>query len=545
MQLRKHQREFKEVIDGIIAGSSIRKIVVSATPGSGKSLLPLLAGRLIAAGKADKIAWICPRSSLQDQGERNFMNRQQREITETNLTIRSSTNDVDPCRNTDGWISTFQALGVDYDRTVLMEFNQRRYILVVDENHHAEAEDGAWMKAIAPLCHRAAYVVFMSGTMSRGDKKKVAFIPYSEIEEGIFAPCFEDSEDTAFIEYSRTDAISDKSIIPLSFVLSDGHAEWEKHSKKKESKISTTTPMARDALFTALRTGFAEELLEAAVAHWKGYKNEHPSSRLLVVAANIKVTKDYTKFLQAKGISAVIATSDDDKAALKAIRAFKSGEIDVLTTCQVCYEGLDCPSISHIACLTNIRSEEWIIQMCGRAVRIDPLAGPYETQRGFVFAPADRMFCELAAKIEADQCAAYAVKNPANGNGRPTGENGSLFGDQSATRITPLSSRMIAEQQKLLQAALFAEQTVSEQEGDVLGQIESHIRRYAFNNRFNPKRLNSEVYQFFMKARRDKTLKELKGCLDHVKRVYPISYIRGTGRARVPTKAEPFPCDWL
>ena len=183
--------------------------------------------------------------------------------------------------------------------------------------------------------------------------------------------------------------------------------------------------------------------------------------------------------------------------------------------------------------------------MCGRAVRIDPLAGPYETQRGFVFAPADRMFCELAAKIEADQCVAYAVKDRGNGNGKPIGENGDLFGDQPIIGITPLSSHMVDGQQRLLQAALFTEQTISEQEEDVLGQIESHIRRYAFNNRFNPKRLNSEVYQYFMKARRDMTLKELKVCLDHVKRVYPISYIRGTGRARVPTKAEPFPCDWL
>ena len=222
MTLRKHQREFDEVIDGIIGGSLIRKIIVKATPGSGKSLIPVLAGRLITSGKADKLAWICPRMSLQDQGERNFADKLWREALGHNLAIRSSTNDVNPSRGLAGWISTFQALGVDKYRTALTEFRRHRYILIIDEFHHAEAEDGAWTKSIAPLCEEAAYVVFMTGTMERGDRKRIAFIPYEKINDDEFIPCFVKSEETAVIEYSRTDALADHSIIPLSFRLHDG-----------------------------------------------------------------------------------------------------------------------------------------------------------------------------------------------------------------------------------------------------------------------------------------------------------------------------------
>ncbi|MFZ4441065.1 MAG: DEAD/DEAH box helicase, partial [Syntrophales bacterium] len=337
MTLRKHQQQFKEIIDGIIAGGSpIKKIIVKATPGSGKSLIPILSGRLIAAGLADKLCWICPRMSLQDQGERNFLDRTFRDMLGHSLTIRSATNDVDPCRGTNGFISTFQALGVDRDQTVLSEFKRRRYILIIDEGHHAEAEDGAWMKAITPLYEEAAYVVFMTGTMARGDKKKIAFIPYAQVNDDEFTPCFQNSEDTALVDYSRTDALADESIIPLSFLLHDGMAKWQsKEGRERETKISTATPLAKDALFTALHTGFARELLETAVSHWQGHRVTRPSSRLLVVAANIKTTKEYTEFLQRKGLSAVIATSEDDKAALKAIKAYKAGKIDVLVTCQV------------------------------------------------------------------------------------------------------------------------------------------------------------------------------------------------------------------
>lgn len=554
MQLRKHQREFKEVIDGIVAGSPVRKIIISATPGSGKSLIPVLAGQLIASGKADKLCWICPRMSLQNQGEHNFIDRRFRDLLGHRLTIRASTNDVNPARGTDGFITTFQALGVDRDQTVLNEFRRRRYVLIVDENHHAEAEDGAWMKAIAPLYSAAAYVVFMSGTMLRGDKKKIAFMPYLDSGDGVFVPCFSETEDTAFIEYSRTDALADRSIIPLSFILHDGQARWEKDGQEKAAKISTTTPMARDALFTALHTGFAQELLETAIGHWQGYKKDRLSSRLLVVAANIKVTKEYTEFLQGKGLSAVIATSEDDKEAAKAIKAFKAGKIDVLVTCQVAYEGLDCPAISHIACLTNIRSEPWIIQMCGRAVRIDPAAGPYEAQRGFIFAPADRMFLELARKIETDQTSAFALLS--SSREKSAGEGDGLGGGPS---ITPLESRMIGQSgiEDLPLFGGFSDKirqnmpenvqnltTASEAEAELLGAIDSHVRKYAFQNRYNPKRLNGELYEHFGKPRREMTIKELRDCMAYCQQVWPLTHIRGTGNMRVPIKAHRYAAAW-
>lgn len=545
-RLRKHQREFSDIIDGIIAGSPVTKIIVNATPGSGKSMIPIIAGRLIPAGLADRLCWICPRASLQDQGERNFLDKRFRKMLGHKLTIRSSTNDLDPCRGTDGFITTFQALGVDREQTVLAEFKKRRYVLIIDEGHHAEAEDGAWMRSVAPLYEEAAYVVFMTGTMMRGDKKRIAFIPYARLTKEVYVPSLHETEDMALVNYSRTDALADKSIIPLSFVLNDGTAQWETvMGKKMESKISTNmTRHAKNALFTALRTEYARELLETAINHWQEYRTYHPSSRLLVVAANIKTTKEYTKFLQGKGLSAVIATSEDDKAALRAIKRFKAGKVDVLVTCQVAYEGLDCPAISHIACLTNIRSEPWIIQMVARAVRIDPQGGPYETQRGYVFAPADQMFSDLTARIEADQNEALARRRKEKAretmDATPHGETVDLFGFKRPG-IKPLSSKLLGDN-GLDSSAIRNEpvKTQREIEADLRKSIETHIRTYAFQYRYNPKQLNVEIFNHFGKKRADMTVPELTVCLSHVKQAYPVGNGRGTGRPRVPTRAVPY-----
>jgi len=70
---RKHQIDFETVIDSIIDGSPVNKIIAHVTPGGGKSALPIIAGKLKTHGLVDKLLWICPRMALQVQGERNFI----------------------------------------------------------------------------------------------------------------------------------------------------------------------------------------------------------------------------------------------------------------------------------------------------------------------------------------------------------------------------------------------------------------------------------------------------------------------------------------
>ena len=124
--LRKHQTEFELITDDQINGSGVKVVDIIATPGAGKSSIPIQATRLIKAGLADAILWVVPRSALQNQGERGFFDPFFMEMFNHNSMIRASTNDRNPCRGTDGFVTTYQAVAVDKEKTVL---NVREEIL--------------------------------------------------------------------------------------------------------------------------------------------------------------------------------------------------------------------------------------------------------------------------------------------------------------------------------------------------------------------------------------------------------------------------------
>ena len=546
MQLRAHQKQLIEVVDDIINGSSIKTIIVKACTGSGKSSLPIIAGKLITAGLADAICWVCPRTSLQIQAEKNYIDPFFRKLLNHKLIIRASTNDLNPCRGTNGFVTTYQAIGLDKYQTVLNDFQHKRYILVLDEYHHAEEEDGSWTRALMPLFEKAAYRMLLTGTLSRGDGKKIAFTPYCLGESGI-VPSLEGDETTAVIEYSRRDALAEKAILPLEFIFAEGRAQWEKRSGRvMDVKLSTVRDQtARHALYTALHTEYAEELLSLSVNHWQAHRRgKNRLAKLLVVSAGIKSAKQYTSILKKQGLKVDIATSDDSPACHKAIKAYKNNKLDALVSVNVCYEGLDVPAISHICCLTNIRSREWIEQMAGRAVRIDPNGGPYENQKGYIFAPKDEMFVSIKEQIELEQTPFLKVIS--NGEGKPKGNKLVLEVQEQGPPggITPLSSTLIGAQVDPLFPNYVPDKTSSEIEADLRAQIETHIRIFSFQNRHNPKKINGEIYAYFDKKRENMTIPELESCLSYIKKAYPLDSIRGTGRPRVATKAVPINVTW-
>jgi len=88
---------------------------------------------------------------------------------------------------------------------------------------------------------------------------------------------------------------------------------------------------------------------------------------------------------------------------LKRFKRHDQEKVDVLVTVAMAYEGLDVPAITHIACLTHIRSRPWIEQMVARACRVDHAAGPYERLYGYVFCPDDPLLHHCIRKIQQEQ----------------------------------------------------------------------------------------------------------------------------------------------
>jgi hypothetical protein len=130
-----------------------------------------------------------------------------------------------------------------------------------------------------------------------------------------------------------------------------------------------------------------------------------------------------------------------------------------------------------------------------------------------------------------------------------------LFGEQKVFdniyKITPIGSRITGQRELRFSgsgsvAAIHNDlppvKTPSEIEVDLLVAIESHVRSYCFANRYNPKRINTEIKQDFGgKARALMHTDELDRVYAHLLERYPLNSIRGTGIPRCSTKAEPWP----
>jgi hypothetical protein len=179
--------------------------------------------------------------------------------------------------------------------------------------------------------------------------------------------------------------------------------------------------------------------LDAAVSDWiDTRKSAYPSAKLLVVAPNIHQAGIYAAHLSRRKVHNLIATSDDSDAAATAIARFKGDQtpgVDALVTVAMAYEGLSVPQISHIACLTHIRSLPWLEQCFARGNRCSP-----GKQKAVVYGPEDPRFMDAIRAIEREQVAAICARNAMQEREGAAGEGEEGGGGAAKPKITPLSS---------------------------------------------------------------------------------------------------------
>jgi superfamily II DNA or RNA helicase len=435
---RSHQRLVAGVVEAIASGQTeAADILAAVTPGGGKSLLPVIAAaRLIAAGVVERVCWIVPRDSLRLQAEEAFADPTWRAALSHAVSVRPADNTPDPCRGLQGYVTTYQGVAAA-PGLHLAEFRRHRFLLVVDEVHHLPAlndsdpqsppeDEAAWSRAILPLLDHARVRLLLSGTLERADGRAILWIPYRRGRSPHTREVDLDAPGFAVVGYSRAQALAERAVLPVDFGALDGEAEWLDEARRPVGphRVSGPYEVARPALFTALRTGFARDLLQRAFAVTRDLRAERrlrlgipPGQlamglgKLLVVAPDQENARRYLAWLRARlprrGTRAEevarIATSDE-RDAHETLAAFRlRPEPSILVTVAMAYEGLDAPSVAVCAALTHIRSRAWLEQMIARATRVDPAAGPYEDQRAIVLHPDDILFRRFRERIEREQ----------------------------------------------------------------------------------------------------------------------------------------------
>lgn len=517
--LRGHQRQLLDIVRKIRSGEGRwTRIIAHVTPGGGKSALPVIAAGELIPAIAQKICWVVPRVALQQQAEEAFVDPNFRSMLKHKNLVRIATNEPNPARGVEGYATTYAALAVDTKKHNAAEFQKRKYILVLDEPHHI-AEDSSCMAAVKPLIDHAALTIFMSGTLERGKKEKIAFLPYFA-QGGELEISLRDSNETKVITYTRGDALAERAIIPIRVTFLDAKAEWkDRHGNRKMvSSLREHKKLAKEALWTAVSTQYAHELLDTTVEDWWATRKRNPRSKLLVVAATQKLARMYADYIQSRhGRPAGIATMDEGSGAMKAIGKFKkvAGEkSDILCTVAMAYEGLDVKPVTHIACLTRIRSKPWIEQMMARATRFDPDAGPWEKQEAHIFAPDDIFMHRIVDAVVNGQAQQIKRKQFYEGDGSGGGGLRDLFGD-----LIPMTSGVGGKRSKRLDPGtsdlspsppMVEALTPSQREAQLRDDIEFRVRDYATRRKMPFRVVNARLLRRFGKSRTDMTIVELQ-----------------------------------
>ena len=439
-------------MQAIAAGEldDVRDILAAVTPGGGKSLLPVIAAAtLIRAGIVERVIWVVPRDSLRLQAEEAFADQGWRVTLDHTLRVRAADNEPDPSRGLAGYVTTYQGVAAAPELH-LAEVRRYRTLLVVDEMHHLPGlsdyepgpavdatspdEASSWSRALLPMLECARVRLLLSGTLERADGRAVLWLPYRRGPRPGMRQVDMDAPGWAVVGYSRAQAVADRAVLPVTFGALDGEATWAEpraNEAGEDDRITVgphrlsgphPTETTRPALFTALRTGFATELLRKAFEATRELRAKRRADlgqslgtparglgKLLVVAPDQTAARAYLAVLrswmpaeQAKRDIRLATSSERD--AHEALAAFRLlSEPSILVTVAMAYEGLDAPEVAVVAALTHIRSRPWLEQMIARATRVDPNAGPYEGQQALVFHPDDPLFAAFRRRIETEQ----------------------------------------------------------------------------------------------------------------------------------------------
>jgi len=149
--------------------------------GGGKSALPTLGLKILREKQiVDKVCWVVPNTTLSQQAEESCQAPWLQSFN-GGLQVRRSINDIDPSRNTDGFVTSYQALASDSAGICAFEFTRSRYLLCLDEVHKL-TPGNSWAERLRSLVDLAHFKIYMTATLFRHDGRQIAYLPYRRID---------------------------------------------------------------------------------------------------------------------------------------------------------------------------------------------------------------------------------------------------------------------------------------------------------------------------------------------------------------------------
>jgi superfamily II DNA or RNA helicase len=438
---RKHQIELREAIRKLDETDLPINILAHVVPGGGKSRLP---GIMAEEFTNYKIGWFVPRDSLRVQAVQDMKR-------DFDIILRDSGNDVDPTHGLRGFVTTHQALLTDPDLWV-DEIRRKPYVVIIDECHHAKLTPNGESRALSNALLRLkdtqpSVWLNMTGTLDTNDNALIYGMEYDTVPKGLLVSPEKSSD--IFIRYDRKDALMEKAIVPIEFYHHDGVVKWANREGEQDPRRLSVVERDEEsaAIFTALNSALAIQLFEKGIEHWRNF-----GRKLLIVTYNQAQARDYYRRLGSKNITVGLAISDNANAQ-EQILDFKE-DTEALVTCQMAYEGLDVPDLTHVICLTHIRSVPWIEQMLGRVWRQTP---KNLKRQCWAFVPDDPRMNRVIELIAKEQTQVIGLAGGGGPGGGPAFDVLALEGEVDAIRQALLDGEIMISEENEKLTAIFAD----------------------------------------------------------------------------------------
>jgi superfamily II DNA or RNA helicase len=367
--------------------------LVVATPGAGKTRFAArLAHALLAERDVSRVIVVVPREHLKVQVARAMAGAW------IQLDHRFRNADRALADDLDGAVVTYQQVAAS--PRVFASLARVPTLVLLDEIHHA-GEEASWGAALREAFGNARYRVSLSGTPFRSDGAAIPFVRYHA------------GECVALRSYDYAQALADGVCRALVFPLHGGEAEW----------ISRDGAVMRASFEEGLDRRHASERLRTALTQpgWLGDVLEKAHLRLLearalghadaggLVAA---MNQDHARFVAAllerrAGVKAELVVSDLDDASRRIARFSASRDAWIVAVHMVS-EGVDIPRLRVGVFASNVVSELYFRQFCGRFVRTG--SDPGHAREAYVYLPDDPRLRAMASTITADVRRALRVE---------------------------------------------------------------------------------------------------------------------------------------
>jgi len=367
--------------------------LIVATPGAGKTRFAArIAHALLADRSVSRAIVVVPREHLKAQVARAMAGAW------VQLDHRFRNVDRALAGDLDGAVVTYQQVAAA--PATFAALARVPTLVLLDEIHHA-GEHASWGQALREAFGAARYRVALSGTPFRSDGNALPFVRY------------EAGECVALTSYDYAHALAEGVCRPLKFPLHGGEAEWIS-SDGAAMRANFEDALERRHVSERLRTALTQpawlgDVLEKAHAKLLGLRARgHADAGGLIAAMNQEHARSVADLLERRcGVRAELVVSDLDGSGRRIAR-FAHSNAPWIVAVHMISEGVDIPRLRVGVYASNVVSELYFRQFCGRFVRAG--ADRESGREAYVYLPDDARLRSLAATIAGDVRRGLRVK---------------------------------------------------------------------------------------------------------------------------------------